>query len=30
MGAANKAYLTESPFVKYLYIGASIEGYWNS
>jgi hypothetical protein len=25
-----KPLLTESPFVKYLYIGANNEGYWNS
>ena len=30
LGTADKAILTESPFVKYLYIGASNEGYWNS
>ena len=26
----HKPLLTESPFVKYLYIGANNEGYWNS
>ena len=26
----NKPVLTESPFVKYLFIGANNEGYWNS
>ncbi|KAI2511392.1 hypothetical protein MHU86_3003 [Fragilaria crotonensis] len=26
----NKPLLTESPFVKYLFIGANNEGYWNS
>ena len=31
LGTTNKANLTESPFVKYLYIGANNEGYyWNS
>ena len=30
LGTADKAILTESPFVKYLYIGASNKGYWNS
>jgi hypothetical protein len=28
--ATHKLILTESPFVKYLYIGANNEGYWNS
>jgi hypothetical protein len=27
LGTADKAILTESPYVKYLYIGASNEGY---
>jgi len=27
---SDKPLLTESPFVKYLYIGANNEGYWNS
>jgi len=30
LGTANKAALTESPFVKYLYFGVNNEGYWNS
>ncbi|KAI2509788.1 hypothetical protein MHU86_4641 [Fragilaria crotonensis] len=30
LGTPNKAALTESPFVKYLYIGVNNEGYWNS
>jgi hypothetical protein len=30
LGTINKAVLTESPFVKYLYIGVNNEGYWNS
>ena len=30
LGTTNKANLTESPIVKYLYIGANNEGYWNS
>jgi hypothetical protein len=30
LGSINKAVLTESPFVKYLYIGVNNEGYWNS
>jgi hypothetical protein len=29
-GTVNKAALTESPFVKYLYIGINNKGYWNS
>ncbi|KAI2492111.1 hypothetical protein MHU86_22447 [Fragilaria crotonensis] len=29
-GTVYKAALTESPFVKYLYIGVNNEGYWNS
>ncbi|KAI2502628.1 hypothetical protein MHU86_11822 [Fragilaria crotonensis] len=28
--SVHKPLLTESPFVKYLYIGANNEGYWNS
>ena len=28
--STQKPLLTESPFVKYLYIGANDEGYWNS
>ena len=28
--STHKPILTESPFVKYLYIGANNEGYWNS
>ncbi|KAI2493984.1 hypothetical protein MHU86_20558 [Fragilaria crotonensis] len=28
--STKKPVLTESPFVKYLYIGANNEGYWNS
>jgi hypothetical protein len=28
-GTINKAALTESPFVKYLYMGINKEGYWN-
>jgi hypothetical protein len=30
LGTINKAPFTESPFVKYLYIGVNNEGYWNS
>ncbi|KAI2509731.1 hypothetical protein MHU86_4713 [Fragilaria crotonensis] len=30
LGTINKVALTESPFVKYLFIGANNEGYWNS
>ena len=30
LGTINKMPLTESPFVKYLFIGANNEGYWNS
>ena len=30
LGTINKAALTESPFVKYLYIRINNEGYWNS
>lgn len=30
LGTINKSDLKESPLVKYLYIGASNEGYWNS
>jgi hypothetical protein len=30
LGTINKNVLTESPFVKYLYIGVNNEGYWNS
>ena len=30
LGTINKIALTESPFVKYLFIGANNEGYWNS
>ncbi len=30
LGTINKPVLTESPFVKYLFIGINIEGYWNS
>ncbi len=30
MKTTQKQLLTESPFVKYLYIGANNEGYWNS
>ena len=30
MEKTNKANLTESPFVKYLCIGANNKGYWNS
>ena len=29
-GTVNKAALTESSFVKYLYMGINNEGYWNS
>jgi hypothetical protein len=30
LGTINKPALTESPFVKYLFIGENNEGYWNS
>jgi hypothetical protein len=30
LGTINKPVLTESPFVKYLFIGINNEGYWNS
>ena len=30
LGTINKLPFTESPFVKYLFIGANNEGYWNS
>ncbi len=30
LNSTQKPALTESSFVKYLYIGANIEGYWNS
>jgi hypothetical protein len=30
LGRINKLPFTESPFVKYLFIGANNEGYWNS
>jgi hypothetical protein len=30
LGTINKPVLTESPFVKYLFIGVNNEGYWNS
>jgi hypothetical protein len=30
LGTINKAPFTESPFVKYLYIGVNNEGYWKS
>jgi hypothetical protein len=30
LGTINKPALTESPFVKYLFIGVNNEGYWNS
>ncbi|KAI2502373.1 hypothetical protein MHU86_12105 [Fragilaria crotonensis] len=30
LGSINKLPFTESPFVKYLFIGANNEGYWNS
>jgi len=30
LGTINKPVLTESPFVRYLFIGVNNEGYWNS
>jgi hypothetical protein len=30
LGTTNKQAFTESPLVRYLYIGANNEGYWNS
>jgi hypothetical protein len=30
LGTINKSPFTESPFVRYLFIGANNEGYWNS
>ena len=30
LGTINKMTLTESPFVKYLFVGAYNENYWNS